>query len=197
MSNIDMQLIRALEEDHEAIQNLGRFYVYDMSKSCGFLKGWKTPDNGLYECRDLSRYFEEPSRHPFLIKIDGELAGFALISKVGSLPEVDWSMGEFFIVSKFQGKGIGCRIAVTLFDQFPGTWEVMQIPENTPAVAFWEKVVDRYCEGDFQNELKVIDEVSTDPRVVLRFKSKYQGELKKIKAINFEIPEMQEKASLV
>lgn len=64
-----IKLIPALKEDKEIIQNLGRFYVYDMSRYCGFLKGWETPSNGLYECIDLSRYWDEPNRYPFLIKL--------------------------------------------------------------------------------------------------------------------------------
>ena len=72
-----------------------------------------------------------------LIKADGELAGFALINKVGSTPDVDWNIGEFFIVSKFQGKGIGSYVAEQIFNQFPGIWETSQIPENKAALDFW------------------------------------------------------------
>jgi predicted acetyltransferase len=58
-----------------------------------------------------------------------------------------------------------------VFDQFPGTWEVMQIPENAGAVAFWEKVVDRYAESCFQKELKTIPEPKLHPMIVIRFNS--------------------------
>lgn len=71
-------LSKATQEDRNTIQNLGRFYVYEMSRYCGFLPGWETPDNGLFECRNLSRYWNEPNRHPFLIRIDGEIAGSGL-----------------------------------------------------------------------------------------------------------------------
>lgn len=49
-------------KDMNTIQNLGRFYVYEISRYCGFLSGWKTPENGLFECIDLSRYWKEPIR---------------------------------------------------------------------------------------------------------------------------------------
>lgn len=168
----EIKLVPALKKDKAIVQNLGRFYVYDMSRYCGFLKGWETPSNGLYECIDLSRYWDEPNRYPFLIKIHDELAGFVLVNKVGSIPEVDWNMGEFFLVSKFQGKGIGREIAEMVFDQFPGTWEVMQIPENAGAVAFWEKVIDRYAKSCFQKELKTIPEPKPHPMIIIRFNSK-------------------------
>lgn len=177
MSPIEIKLIPALKKDKKIIQNLGRFYVYDMSRYCGFLKGWETPENGLYACRDLSSYWSEPNRYPFLIKIHDELAGFVLVNKMGSLPKIDWNMGEFFLISKFQGKGIGREIAKRVFDQFPGIWEVMQIPENRGAVSFWEKVVDHYSKGHFQKELKTIREPTPHPMIVLKFNSKRERPL--------------------
>ena len=88
-------------------------------------------------------FLEKPDRFAFLIKVDNELAGFALINKVGSTPDVDWNIGEFFIVSKFHGKGVGCNVAHQVFSQFPGVWETSQMPENTAAIEFWNKVVSR------------------------------------------------------
>lgn len=159
-------------EDMNTIQNLGRFYVYDMSRYCGFLNGWETPENGLFECIDLSRYWKEPNRYPFLIRVNNELAGFVLITKVGSAPDVDWNIGEFFIVSKFQGKGVGSYVAQQIFNQFPGIWETSQIPENKAALDFWEKVVERYTDGKYEKSLKTIQEPKPHPMVVLKFSSK-------------------------
>lgn len=164
-----IDLILAKVEDQAMIQNLARFYVYEMSRYCGLLLDWKTPSNGLYECDDLSRYWNEPNRYPFLILVDNEIAGFALINKIGSSEDVDWNMGEFFILAKFQSKGIGRRAATQVFDQFHGTWEVMQIPENKGAIDFWQKVVCDYTHHRFESCLKIIDEPKPHPMVVLKF----------------------------
>ncbi len=162
-------LYKASASDKEIIQNLGRFYVYEMSRYCGFLSGWEVPDNGLFECIDLSSYSEKPDRHAFLIKVGGELAGFVLISKVGSTPDVDWNIGEFFVVSKFQGKGVGRHVAKQVFNLFPGIWETSQIPENKAALDFWEKVVNSYTNGQYEKSLKMIAEPKPHPMVVLKF----------------------------
>ncbi len=162
-------LCRATKEDKEIIQNLGRFYVYEMSRYCGFLPLWETPSNGLFECIDFSSYCEESDRHAFLIKIDDELSGFVLINKIGTTPDVDWNIGEFFIISKFQGKGIGANVAEQIFDKFPGVWETSQIPENKAAIDFWDKVVNRYSNGQFEKSLKTIPEPKPHPMIVLRF----------------------------
>lgn len=171
-----VQIEKALISDLPAVQNLARFYVYDMSRHCGFLKGWEVPASGLYECIDLSLYFQENTRHAFLIKRGQELAGFALINQVGSSPEVDWNMGEFFIVAKYQGKGIGKTVAKQIFEKFPGIWEVMQIPENKPAIAFWKKVITEHTQGTFSEEEKKILDPSPPHRMhVFRFKQPEQN----------------------
>lgn len=164
-------LSKATNKDKDTIQNLGRFYVYEMSRYCGFLPDWETPPNGLFACRDLSPYCEEPERHAFLIKVDGELAGFVLINKIGSTPDVDWNIGEFFVVSKFQGKGVGRHTAEQIFSQFPGTWETTQMPENKAAIDFWEKVVRHYTNGQFEKTLKTIAKPEPHPMIVLKFMS--------------------------
>lgn len=165
-------LVKASKEDKGTIQNLGRFYVYEMSRYCGFLPTWETPSNGLFECIDLSSYCEKLDRHAFLVRVDDELAGFALINKVGSTPDVDWNVGEFFIVSKFQGKGIGSYVAQEIFNRFPGIWETTQIPENKAAIDFWEKVVNKYSNGKFEKTCKIIPEPKPHPMIVLKFNSK-------------------------
>lgn len=162
-------LFKANKEDKDIIQNLGRFYVYEMSRYCGFLPTWETPSNGLFECIDLSSYCEKKDRHAFLIKVDDELAGFVLINKVGSMPDVDWNIGEFFVVSKFQGKGIGGNVAEQVFNKFPGVWETSQIPENKAAIDFWNKVITRYSNGQFEKTLKIIPEPKPHPMIVLKF----------------------------
>lgn len=45
-----VDIIKAGTEDYPVIQNMARFYVYDLSRLCGFTsKDWACPANGLYE----------------------------------------------------------------------------------------------------------------------------------------------------
>lgn len=152
------------------IQNMARFYAYDLSKSCGFyeLYNWSFPENGLYEALDMSKYWQ-PDCYPFIIRVDGELAGFALINKVGSITDTKWNMGEFFIVGKFQGKGIGRQVAFEILDKFPGQWEVMQMPPNLPAIKFWKKVVAEYTGDKFTETRISVQEPKPHNNIVLRF----------------------------
>jgi len=168
---LNIKIISATKDHMPVIQNMARFYAYDLSKSCGFyeLYDWSFPENGLYEAIDLSKYWEEPNRYPFLIRVDNEIAGFALINKIARLPNTDWNMGEFFIVGKFQGKGIGKRVAFELFDKFPGQWEVMQMPPNTPAIKFWKKVIADYSHNQFDESIITIQEPKPHDSNIFRF----------------------------
>jgi hypothetical protein len=55
---LDPQLVKATIENYPVIQNMARFYVYDMSRYCSHIPTWECPESGLYECIDLKIYFE-------------------------------------------------------------------------------------------------------------------------------------------
>jgi len=176
--NFKPELIKATLADYPVIQNLARFYAYDMSRDCGQdLKGWEFPKDGLYEGPDFKKYFESSSNHPFILKVEGELAGFVLINKLEIMPEVDWNIGEFFIVAKFQRSGIGKKVAKQIFDQFPGEWSVGAIPQNVKALNFWRKLIAEYPNGKFIEQEKTSEQLKTSehpdpyPMNIFRFKS--------------------------
>ena len=53
-------IIPATIADYPIIQNMARFYVYDLSRECGPISSeWAMPANGLYECFDFKIYFED------------------------------------------------------------------------------------------------------------------------------------------
>lgn len=79
-----------------------------------------------------------------------------MINKNGSTPNIDWYLAEFFIIAKFQRKKIGKDIAHQLFKEFKGTWEIMQLSKNLPAIKFWRKVISDYTKGKFDENLKAI-----------------------------------------
>lgn len=106
-------------------------------------------------------------RHSFLVRVAGKLAGFALVKENVEEDGTTYTfMAEFFIMKKYRGQGIGQAVAYTLFDQFPGAWEVSEIPENLPAQAFWRKIIGRYTGGQFE------EETLEDGGVVQRFRSR-------------------------
>lgn len=178
MDNLQTKLLPASIKEYPVIQNMARFYAYDISRYCGQqFNGWEFPEDGLYACHDFKKYFEGENKHAFLVKTNNELAGFVLIDKLERIPEADWNMGQFFIVAKFQRSGIGKKIAMQIFDQFPGEWSVGVIPQNTRALDFWRKVIGEHTRGQFyeiektKQQLKTTECPDPYPMIFLRFKT--------------------------
>ncbi len=167
-------IISATLADYHTIQNMARFYVYEMSRTCGLNSmDWACPDDGLYESFDFKSYFEDSTRKAFLIKADVELAGFCLLNKTRTSENTDWNMGEFFILARFQRKGFGSRTAKQIFSSHPGQWEVSIIPENQPALKFWRNIVGVVTNGNYSEEIKNIDYDHNQPeRYILTFNIK-------------------------
>lgn len=169
----DLKLLPATPEDSPVIQNMARFYVYDLSRECGFIsEDWACPPDGLYESFDFKSYFEDPSRRAYLIKVEHELAGFALLNQEGTSPKTDWNMGEFFILAKFQSKGIAQYVAHQLWNMHPGVWEVSVIPENIKALNFWRKAISKFSHGDYVEKVCQVSYDTHQPnRHILSFQA--------------------------
>lgn len=158
-----IELLPADQQDKPIVQNLGRFYVYEFT---GFT-GWRCGEDGLYGCRDLSGYWD--TGHPYLLRVADELAGFAIVDRAAGDDEIDYYIAEFFVLARFQRRGVGRFAAHTLFDRFPGRWEVAQLPGYQRAIRFWRTVIDEYTQGHFEETLAVTPRYNRREMNLLRF----------------------------
>jgi predicted acetyltransferase len=133
--------------EHPILRNLLELYQYDFSE----FDGSDTGPSGLYDYPHLVDYWVEPERTPFLVRVNSQLAGFALITRYNyhTGQKDAWVLAEFFIMRKYRHQGVGEFVASYIFNQFPGEWQVAQIPENIAATAFWRKVISRYTHDNF------------------------------------------------
>ena len=170
----NIEIIPATIKDYPLIQNMARFYLYDISRSCGFIsEECNIPADGLYEFFDFKSYFEDGSRKAYIINAGDELAGFVLINKVTTDPSADYNMGEFFILAKFQGKNIGGYVANKIWNINKGKWEISVIPENKPAYSFWKKVISKVTSNNYSEEVKQIDyDIHQPKRIIFSFDTK-------------------------
>ena len=163
-----ISIVQATMGDYPRIQNMARFYVYDISRECGSISSdWAIPENGLYECFDFKNYFEEPSRKAYLVKVYDEIAGFVLLDNEVKNPDNTINMGEFFIIAKFQGQGIASRVAKEIWNMHPGMWEVSVIPNNKSALKFWEKAISEFTSGTFNKQIKEVTYDEHCPRRII------------------------------
>ncbi len=173
-------LVPATRKDVQLVQALAQFYVYDIARAvlpqldADEARAWDPTRAWLYDPGDWSGYWDD-GNHPFLIEADGRLAGFCLIDHRAIVETLDWNMGQFFVLATFAGQGIGRRAACLAFDRFPGLWQVTQIPENLPAIAFWRRVIGDYTGGRFEERSRPDPLEEGEPRNVMIFRTPVEG----------------------
>jgi predicted acetyltransferase len=176
-------LKEVVEADYTLIQNLIRFYVYDMAEHTG----WHCPADGLYGgCDDQPHYFgrlppdpgerwpEDWTGQGFKILVGDEIAGFCLLRFYAGPDQADGEnindVGEFFVLRKFRRQGLGTAVAHAAFARYSGPWQVRQMPDNIPAQAFWRHCIASFAPDGF-SEKRQRDAAYDIDMVVQRFTS--------------------------
>lgn len=145
---MEIAVVPAKALDEPVMRNLVQFYAYDFAE----FMAWDLPESGRFPDTIIDGCFDGTYRHPFLVRIDGGLAGFAIVDARSHLTDDDrvCDVAEFFISRKHRGRGVGGSVARALFGRFGGRWEVRQTERNSGALAFWRKVIGRYTAGRFE-----------------------------------------------
>jgi predicted acetyltransferase len=131
--------------DREVLWRLLQLYFYDFTEFAPL----EMDEEAVYGYRYFDAHWEpEPGeqRHPLFIRVDGGLAGFALVRFVNET----YVMSEFFVMRPFRRSGAGTAAAKLVFGRFPGKWIVHQVPRNLPAQAFWRKTISEFTRGAFE-----------------------------------------------
>ena len=121
----------ATDADRPVIERLLQLYLHDMTEFLPFPVG----GDGAFQYGYLDRFW----RHPYLIEVAGELAGFALVideCPVTETPDV-WFMAEFFVLRAHRGRGVGRAAFEAIVKQHSGPWHVAVIDRNLAAAGFW------------------------------------------------------------
>jgi predicted acetyltransferase len=150
-----MEIVPARLEDKDALLQLSEYYAYDFSDIIDL----DVDGTGRFGTASFERHFADSHCHPFLIRVDGKLAGFAIHEGRSRLTgDVGINdVAEFFVMKRYRNRAVGARAAAALFDRFAGPWEVRELRGNVAAIAFWRKVIDRYTAGAY-TELEWDDE---------------------------------------
>ena len=115
-----------------------------------------TGEHGNRQPEWLLRWFRDDRTHPLLILADGQAVGFALVARplapVAATHPVH-EMAEFFIRVAHRRRGVGAEAAGLIFRRFGGDWRVSEAQRNTPAVAFWRRVIGRLTQGVYTERL--------------------------------------------
>ncbi|CAH1216774.1 hypothetical protein PAECIP111893_04167 [Paenibacillus plantiphilus] len=150
---LDLRIARIPQEDKETLHHLMQFYMYDFSE---FMDA-HVEDDGLYrKYPNLDDYWVEVNnRFPYMIKLEGKLAGFVLVRYIESEDRAAYfSIAEFFVMKKYRRLGLGKAAAIQVFEAHRGKWEVFQLESNVPAQLFWTDVIKQYTSGSFTDRME-------------------------------------------
>jgi predicted acetyltransferase len=138
----------AAAHERPLLENLAQLYAHDFSEVLEMHVG----EDGRFGGIDLGPYWIDTWRHPFLLRVDDKLAGFALISEQSKITGKSgvFDVTEFFVLRRFRRHGVGRAAAFAAFDRFRGPWEVRQREENPDATAFWRRTIDAYTLGAYE-----------------------------------------------
>lgn len=159
---MQIQVFEAKDQDRLIVRNMFLFYFHHLAQwdeglaiNAYGLPVWKafgdpTPRT-LEEAVTYNWWIRDECRL-FLFWVDDYPAGFAIVNaQAKNLPaDVDADMLDFFLASKYRRQGIGRVAARSLFDLFPGRWEVAQLTGNTAAIAFWNQVIGEYANNEYE-----------------------------------------------
>lgn len=129
------------------LANLLELYLHDLSEAFPAIE---IDANGRVGYEKLALYWSEPERRfPFLIRADGRVAGFVLVTRgspVSDDPDV-LDVAEFFVLRRYRRSGVGRAAAFLLWDRLSGQWIVRVSEGNRGAIPFWAGVIAEYSGG--------------------------------------------------
>lgn len=141
MAEVSVEVARP--EEKEVVANLFQLYTHDFSEHWSGMTTGELQDDGRFApYAYLDSYWTDPGRVPFLVRVDGKLAGFVLLNDhAHSGRPVERNVAEFFVVRKHRRGGVGVTAAQAVFSRYPGVWEAAIARRNTGALAFWRKAI--------------------------------------------------------
>ena len=147
------QLIHAGPEHQALLANLLELYIHDFTE---FVPK-DVSEDGRFGYNHLPLYWSDPLRRPYLARLDGSWAGFALVQKLAD-PDV-WDMAEFFVLRRYRRTGLGTEFALRLWQTCPGPWQVRVRAANPPAIAFWKACIENLTRTPSQSTTVELDNV--------------------------------------
>jgi len=139
---VHLEVILATSEQEPILANLLELYAHDFSEFYDLT----LRADGRFGYDQLPLYWREPGRYPFLIRVDGDLAGFVLVKRGSNISDDETvsDIAEFFVAREYRRRGIGTVVAHEVWGKFPGRWEVRVMQINDSAHDFWARAVKAF-----------------------------------------------------
>lgn len=148
---MSFEIYEVKENEKQIILNLMQLYTYELSFFEDETTNFQLLDTGLYAMsKYIELYWKEENRHPYILKCNGDLAGFVL-ERFNE--ENKNEIAEFFVLNKYRKLGAGTFMAKEMFKRYKGMWEIRTLLKNKRAQEFWRKIVKDASNGNYEEHL--------------------------------------------
>lgn len=140
MADVTLHIVEPAQRP--VLENLFQLYTHDFSEFWSGAQAGELQEDGRFPAyAPLDSYWTDADRTALFVRVEGFLAGFALINRVShsGLP-VDHAVAEFWIARKHRRFGVGLAAATRILAHRPGQWEMAVARRNAGALPFWRKV---------------------------------------------------------
>ena len=143
-----LELYEVSEKNKNIIYNLMQLYTYELSFFEDETTNFQLQENGLFKLsKYIDLYWTQEERHPYILKYDGQIAGFVLERfNEDRMNEI----AEFFVLNKYRKHGAGTFMANEMFNRYKGEWEIRTLLKNKRVQEFWRKVVKSASNGNYE-----------------------------------------------
>lgn len=135
---------RASAAERALLQQMLELYQHDLSD----LWDQDLDAQGQYGYA-LDRYWGDGASTPYVFRVDGQAAGFALVDDRVKVAGGEHWMDQFFVMKKYRRRGVGAQAAVSVLRAHPGWWQVGQMAGNQAARSFWLRVIAEFSTGHY------------------------------------------------
>ena len=148
-----IELHSAHRDELQTIENLMQFYMYDFSQWLPLKLG----EHGFFSIQPKDEYWRNPATRAFLIRVDGELAGFVTVDDETHIEGAEHNIGYFFLTRRFRGQGVAQFVVSALLSRLRGQWQIFHIDANLPAQRFWARLIPELTGGAFTCQQRAVD----------------------------------------
>ena len=134
-----VRLRAADRSEWPVVENLLQFYNYELSAWYPIALG----ADGRYAIAPKAEYLGRPGTQAWLILVDDELAGLAVVDDELVDTRRDLNLGYFFVARRFRRRGVGSAAFGGLLARYPGQWELYYLARNRAAAVFWPRAFER------------------------------------------------------
>jgi predicted acetyltransferase len=149
--SISLELAKPVEKS--ILRHFFSYYLHDLS---AFSNDLQVNKEGLYEYNGLDLFFEKKGISPYFIVKKGEKIGFLLLTEPPFAPkEADYCIHELFILKNHRRTQAAEKAVMELLRQKKGTYFVVQLVRNQPAIQFWKRFYQKNHIDIMEKELEM------------------------------------------